>query len=67
VETLVGQIAGLADELCAAAPYRQLLGLGVEMGAHVHDGRILQYTNASWARTTGPTPTWPVRWPGPPN
>ena len=58
VDVLVREIVNLIDDLAGtylAAPAadgaaRRVLGLGVELGAHVRDGRVVQYTNASWSR-----------------
>ena len=59
VDALVREIADLTDELTrrflatptAGGGVGRVLGLGVELGAHVHDGRVVQYTNASWSRS----------------
>jgi len=50
VTGLVGKAAELAEDLIAKSGGREILGLGIEIGGHVHHGKVIESTNAGWSQ-----------------
>jgi predicted NBD/HSP70 family sugar kinase len=50
VTGLVGKAAELAEDLIAKSGGREILGLGIEIGGHVHNGKVIESTNAGWSQ-----------------
>jgi len=56
VTGLVGKAAELAEHLIAKSDGREILGLGIEIGGHVHQGMVIESTNAGWSQAAFSVP-----------
>jgi predicted NBD/HSP70 family sugar kinase len=50
VANLAAEAAVLAGKLISKSRGREILGLGIELGGHVHKGHVIESTNAGWSQ-----------------
>jgi predicted NBD/HSP70 family sugar kinase len=56
VAGMLGEAESLAERLIDKSGGRQILGLGIEIGGHVYQGKVIESTNAGWTQVDFCTP-----------